>query len=57
MPELYAIEFWQDERGPKPVLEWIRGELTREQRAALGKAMQHVRGTIGIGSHVTQFGK
>ena len=57
MPEPYAIEFWEDEQGQKPVLEWIRGELTREQRAALGKAMQHVLGTMGIGVCGTQFGK
>lgn len=57
MPESYAIEFWEDEQGQKPVLEWIRGELTREQRAALGKAMQHVLGTMGIGVCGTQFGK
>ncbi|MDP9259496.1 MAG: hypothetical protein M3Q31_23500 [Actinomycetota bacterium] len=57
MPEPYAIEFWEGEHGQKAVLEWIRGELTREQRAALGKAMEHVLGTMGISVGGTQFGK
>lgn len=57
MPEAYAIEFWEDEQGQKPVLEWIRGELSREQRVALGKAMQHVLATMGVGVCGTQFGK
>ncbi len=57
MPDDYAIEFWEDEKGRKPVLQWIRDDLTREQRAALGKAMQHVLATMGIGVCGTQFGK
>ena len=57
MPERYAIEFWEDEQGRKPVLEWIRRELTREQRAALGKAMQHVLESMGVSVCGTQFGK
>lgn len=57
MSEDYAIEFWEDEQGRKPVLLWIRDDLTREQRAALGKAMQHVLATMGIGVCGTQFGK
>ena len=57
MSEEYAVEFWEDEQGRKPVLQWIRDDLTREQRAALGKAMQHILATMGVGVCGTQFGK
>jgi len=53
----FRIEFWEDEHGAKPVLEWIRGELTPEQRAALGKSMQHTLQVLGVGVCATQFGK
>jgi hypothetical protein len=36
----YTIEFWEDEHGRKPVLEWIKNELTPTQRRALGTAMR-----------------
>ena len=58
MPERrFAIEFWQDEQGRKPVLDWIKNDLSAEQRAALGKAMQHTLQVLGVGVCATQFGK
>jgi hypothetical protein len=39
------------------VLEWIRNDLTPEQRAALGKAMQHTLQVLGVGVCATQFGR
>ena len=38
----WTIEFWQNAQGRKPVLDWIKGDLTKGKRFALGKAMQHV---------------
>jgi len=34
----FHIEFWEDERGAKAVLDWIKNNLGDEQRAAPGKA-------------------
>ena len=58
MPERrFHIEFWEDERGAKPVLDWIRHDLTAEQRAALGTGMRHTLQVLGVGVCATQFGK
>ncbi|HET9596558.1 MAG TPA: hypothetical protein VFP65_13300, partial [Anaeromyxobacteraceae bacterium] len=53
----YRLEFYEDERGDKPVLRWIREELTREQRTALGRAMRDVLQEQGIGVCGTEFGR
>jgi len=53
----YEIEFYEDERGDRPVLRWIREELTREQRTALGRAMRDVLQEQGIGVCGTEFGR
>jgi hypothetical protein len=53
----FHIEFWEDERGAKPVLDWLKNDLSDEQRAALGKAMQHSLQVLGVGVCATQFGK
>ena len=53
----YRLEFYEDERGDKPVLRWIRKELTRTQRATLGRAMREVLQEEGIGVCGTEFGK
>ncbi len=53
----YGLEFYEDERGDKPVLRWIREDLTRPQRAALGRAMRDVLEEKGIGVCGTEFGK
>lgn len=37
----YEIQFYE-ENGRKPVLDWIREDLTSTKRRALGRAMQHV---------------
>ena len=53
----YCLEFYEDERGHKPVLGWIREELTRVQRAALGRAMREVLQEKGVGVCGTEFGR
>ena len=54
---MYTLEFYEDERGDKPVLRWIREELTRTQRAALGQAMREVLQEEGVGVCGTEFGR
>lgn len=53
----YELEFYEDERGDRPVLRWIREELTPTQRAALGRAMRAVLQERGVGVCGTEFGK
>ncbi len=53
----YELEFYEDERGDSPVLRWIREELTRTQRAALGRAMRDVLQEKGVGVCGTEFGR
>lgn len=53
----YRLEFYEDERGDKPVLRWIREEITRTQRAALGRAMREVLQEKGVGVCGTEFGR
>jgi hypothetical protein len=53
----YQLEFYQDEHGDRPVLRWIREELTRTQRAALGQAMRDVLQEKGVSVCGTEFGK
>lgn len=58
MPERrFRIEFWEDERGTKPVLDWIKHDLSAEHRAALGTGMRHTLQVLGVGVCATQFGK
>ncbi len=53
----YTLEFYEDERGDKPVLRWIREELSRTQRATLGQAMREVLQEEGVGVCGTEFGR
>jgi hypothetical protein len=53
----YELEFYEDERGDKPVLRWIREELTRTQRSAVGQAMREVLQEKGVGVCGTEFGR
>ncbi len=53
----YTLEFYEDERGDKPVLRWIREGLSRSQRASLGQAMREVLQEEGVGVCGTEFGR
>ncbi len=53
----YELEFYEDENGDKPVLRWIREELTRTQRFALGQAMRQQLQQKGVGVCGTAYGK
>jgi hypothetical protein len=53
----YTIEFWEDERGRKPVLEWIKNDLTPTQRRAIGAAMAAFLERLGPDVCGTKWGK
>src|SRR5512144_2381663 len=53
----YALEFYEDERGDKPVLRWIREELTPTQRYELGQAIREQLEEKGVGVCATEYGK
>jgi hypothetical protein len=53
----YTLEFYEDERGDKPVLRWIREELTLTQRYELGQALREQLQEKGVGVCATDYGK
>jgi hypothetical protein len=53
----YTIEFWEDDRGRKPVLEWIKNDLTPTQRRAIGAAMAAFLERLGPDVCGTKWGK
>jgi hypothetical protein len=53
----YTIEFWEDEHGRKPVLEWIKNDLTPTQRRALGTAMRTLLQRLGPDVCDSKWGK
>lgn len=42
LPRTWEIEFFETDDGRKPVLEWIRDELSPTKRRAIGTAMRRV---------------
>ncbi len=42
LPRRWQIEFFETDEGEKPVLRWIKEELTPTKRRALGTAMRRV---------------
>ena len=57
LPRLWRIEFYEDEAGHKPVLEWIKYELTPTKRRALGTAMRRVLQVHGPAINRTAWGR
>ena len=55
-PLQYAIEFYEDDHGRTPVLDWIR-ELDRRKRRALGTAMREILQVLGVQVCGTPFGR
>lgn len=53
----FTIEFWEDENGKKPVLDWIKEGLSPTQRRALGSAMRNVLQVHGIDVCADHWGK
>lgn len=57
LPRLWAIEFYEDDSGHKPVLHWIKHELTPTKRRALGTAMRRVLQVHGPAVNRTAWGR
>ena len=53
----YVIEFYETATGDRPVLRWIREELTVRQRRALGYALHRLLQAYGVGVCGTEFGR
>lgn len=56
-PRPFIIEFYEDPAGNKPVLRWIRQELSVPQRRALGYALFRLLQRYGIDVCDTEFGR
>jgi phage-related protein len=56
LPRTWTIEFYEDENGHKPVLAWIKNDLTPTKRRALGTAMRQILQTQGTGVCATEWG-
>jgi hypothetical protein len=57
MTETYELEFFTEDDGTKPVLTWIRNDLTAAQRRAIGTAMRRVLQVNGIGVCSSAWGR
>jgi hypothetical protein len=44
---VWGIEFFENDDGRKPVLDWIKNDLSPTKRRALGSAMRRVLQTHG----------
>jgi hypothetical protein len=57
MTDTYELEFFAEDDGTKPVLAWIKNDLTATQRRALGAAMRHVLQVNGVHVCSTTWGR
>lgn len=57
MTDVYKLEFFAEDDGTKPVLAWIRDDLTAAQRRAVGTAMRRVLQVNGVGVCASSWGK
>ena len=53
----FTLEFYEDEHGDRPVLRWLREDLTPTQRRAIGVALREILEHEGIGVCRTAYGK
>jgi len=53
----YSVRFYETTTGDKPVLRWIKAELTVRQRRALGYALFRLLQRYGVGVCDTEFGR
>jgi hypothetical protein len=56
LPRTWTIEFYEDEHGRKPVLAWIKDDLSPTKRRALGTAMRQILQRHGTGVCSTAWG-
>lgn len=55
--QAHRIEFFEDDDGTKPVLDWIKNDLSLTKRLALGNAMREILEVHGIRVCQTEWGK
>jgi len=53
----YELQFYEDERGSSPVLQWLREELTPTQRRAIGVALREILEVEGLAICRTGYGR
>lgn len=53
----YELEFFEDDDGNKPVLDWIREDLSYTKRVALGSTMREILEANGLGVCGTEWGR
>lgn len=53
----YELVFYEDAAGRQPVREWLRNELSAEDRRTVGAAMRHLLQELGVGVCGTSFGR
>ena len=53
----FAIEFYETSHGDKPVLRWIKQDLSVRQRRVLGYALSRLLQQYGIDVCDTEFGR
>jgi putative component of toxin-antitoxin plasmid stabilization module len=53
----FEIEFYEDEHGKKPALDWIKRDLTEYQRRVIGLAMNEILQYEGTGVCDGEWGK
>lgn len=54
---LFTIEFYEDEHGNAPVLDWMENDLNDVELAALDAALGEILGHFGVGVCGTEWGK
>jgi hypothetical protein len=57
VPRVWAIEFFETDDGKKPVLDWIKNDLSPTKRRALGTAMRRVLQIHGPGVARSGWGR
>jgi phage-related protein len=53
----YELVFYQDAGGRQPAREWLRNDLSPDERRTVGAAMRHLLQEQGMGVCGTSFGR
>jgi phage-related protein len=53
----YTLEFYEEPDGREPVRQWIKDDLTPEDRRTVGAAMREILQEHGVGVCGTRFGR
>lgn len=57
LPRIWTIEFFETDAGEKPVLKWIKEDLTPTKRRALGSALRRVLQVHGSAVNRSAWGR